>query len=315
VTVAYKAQAENGPEQFPTRQILVIVPFAAGGPTDIVARFVASKLADYLGKPVIVENRPGGSTSIAATAVARAIPDGYALLAVDISVVVAPHLSSNFESSILRDFRSVGETVRSQLLLIVSPALSTPNIADFIKLAKAKPGNIAIGHPGIGTTPHVAAITFMKAANVNPLLVSYRGQAAATADLLSGQISALFTAVPLGTSLAKSGKVLVLGVTGKSRISALPDVPTFEESGIRMTGFENGSWYGIVAPAKTPDDVVAKLNTALNKIAADKEAKEKLIALGLEPSLSTPQEFQALLQDQYYNWGKILSSAGLTEKK
>jgi tripartite-type tricarboxylate transporter receptor subunit TctC len=307
------ANAEDEATRFPSRQITLIVPFAAGGPTDSVARFVASRLTESLGKPVIVENRPGGSTSIASNAVARAAPNGYTLMAVDISFVVAPHLS-NLGVDVLRDFKSVGQSAKSQLLLIVSPALSTHTVADFIKLVQAKPEAVTIGHPGIGTTPHVAAITFMNAARINPLLVSYRGQAAAINDLLGGQISALFAAVPLGAGLAKNGKVQVLGLTGAKRISALPDVPTFDESGIRMTGFEGGSWYGIVAPAKTPDDVVAKLNTALNKIADDKEVKEKLVALGLEPSISTPQEFQALIQDQYTYWGKMLRPAGVGPK-
>ncbi len=313
LTAAGGVRAEDEDKRFPSRQITLIVPFAAGGPTDSVARFVASRLAEILGKPVIVENRPGGSTSIASTAVARAAPNGYTLLAVDISFVVAPHLS-NLGVDTLRDFKPVGPSAKSQLLLVVSPSLSVHNVADFIKLAQTKPEAVTIGHPGIGTTPHVAAITFMNTARINPLLVSYRGQASAINDLLGGQISALFTAVPLGAGLANSGKVQALGVTGPKRVSALPDVPTFQESGIQMTGFEGGSWYGIVAPAKTPDDIVAKLNTALNQIADDKEAKEKFVALGLEPSIGTPQEFQALIQDQYVYWGKTLRAAGLTTK-
>lgn len=300
-------------EAFPSRQITIIVPFGAGGPTDAVARFVAAKLSDNLGKPVIVENRPGGSTSIASTAVARAAPDGYTLMAVDISFAVAPHLS-NVGVDTLKDFRSVGQSVKSQLLLIVSPNLSTPTVADFIKLAKAKPESISIGHPGVGTTPHVAAVTFMKAAGINPLLVSYRGQAAATNDLLGGQISAIFTAVPLGAGLAKSGKAQALGVTGVKRLGALPDVPTFGERGIKMTGFDGGSWYGLVAPAKTPDAVIAKLNAALNKFAVDKEARDKLEALGLEPNVGTPEAFQTLIGDQYKYWGDMLRPAAATPK-
>ncbi len=306
-----RAYAEEG---FPSRQITLVVPFAAGGPTDSVARFAASAISESLGKSVIVENRPGGSTLIASRAVARAEPDGYTLMAFDISCVVAPHLF-NFDIDVLNDFKAVGQSVKSQLLLIVSPTLSTPTIADFIKLAKQKPEAITIGHPGIGATPHVAAITFMKAAGINPLLVSYRGQANATNDLLGGQISALFTAVPLGVGLAKSGKAQVLGVTGAKRISALPDVPTFDEAGIRMTGFEGGSWYGIVAPAKTPDDVIAKLNAALNKLGEDKEVRAKLDALGLEPSPGTPQAFQSLIQNQYRYWGEMLRSAGVASEK
>jgi len=311
---ASDAYAEEDAAQFPSRHITVIVPFAAGGPTDSIARVVAAGLGEALGKQVIVENLPGASTSIAAKTVARAVPDGYTLMAVDISFAVTPHIFSNLGVDPLKDFKAVGHSAKSQFLLIVSPALSTPTIADFIKLANTKREAVTIGHTGIGTTPYVAAITFMNASGINPLLVSYRGAAEATNDLLGGQISALFSAVVMATGLAKDGKVQVLGVTGAKRISTLPDVPTFEESGIRMTGFEGGSWYGIVAPAKTPDDIVAKLNAALYKVAENKEIKERLAALGVEPSVGTPQEFQGFIETQYTNWGKVLRAAGVMAK-
>jgi tripartite-type tricarboxylate transporter receptor subunit TctC len=314
IACASNAYAGEDAARFPSRRITLVVPFGAGGPTDSVARLVASGLSEILGTPVIVDNRPGASTSIGATAVARAIPDGYTLMAVDISFVVTPHVFPNLGVDPLKDFKPVGQSAKSQFLMVVSPALHTPTVADFVKLAKTKPEAITIGHAGIGTTPYVAAETFINATGINPVLVSYRGMAAATNDLLAGQISALFSAVTMGAGLAKEGKVKVLGVTGAKRISELPDVPTFEESGIRMTGLEGGSWYGIVAPAKTPDDIVAKLNAALNKVAEDKEIKRRLAALGVDLSVGTPQEFDALIEAQYTYWGKTLRASGVMPK-
>jgi tripartite-type tricarboxylate transporter receptor subunit TctC len=307
------AQAQDDAAQFPSRQVTLVVPFAAGGPTDSIGRLVASKLSEVLGKPVIVENRPGGSTSIASRAVAQASPDGHTLMAVDISHMVSPHIVASYGVDMLRDFRPIGESGRSQLVLIVSPALGVSSVADLVKLARSKPEAVTIGHPGVGTTPHVAAITFMSATGLNSLLVSYRGQAAATTDLLGGQLSALFTAVPLAAGLAKDGKVHALGVTGPRRLSQLPDVPTFEETGIRIPGFEKGSWYGLVAPAKTPDGIVAKLAAALGKVAEDPELRKRLAALGVEPSVGTPQEFQALMESQFAFWGKTLQAAGVKQ--
>lgn len=311
LTVSNAAYAAVDAERFPSRYITLIVPWGAGGPPDSIARVVASRLSEVLGKPVIVDNRPGASTSIAATTVARAIPDGYTLMQVDMSFVVTPHIFSNMRVDPLKDFKPVGQSAKSEFVLIVSPALSTPTVADFIKLAKTRQEAIMIGHSGIGSTPHLAAITFMKATGINPLLVSYRTIAQATDDVLAGQIAAIFSAEGMAIGLAKSGNVQVLGVTGAERVAELPDVPTFQENGIQMTGFENGSWYGIVAPAETPDDIIAKLNAALNNVTEAKDVKARLAASGVELSVGTPQVFEALIAAQYTYWGKTLRAAGV----
>jgi tripartite-type tricarboxylate transporter receptor subunit TctC len=296
---------------FPSRNITLIVPFAAGGPPDAVARVVAAEMGKTLGKPVIVENRPGASTSLAATTVARAPPDGHTLMAVDISFAVTPHIASNLGVDPLKDFKVVGQSAKSVFALIVSQSLSTPTVADFVRLAKDKPDTVKIGHTGVGTTPHLAAVTFMQATGTDPMLVPYRALADATTNVAGGHISAVFSAASTAISLAKEGRVQVLGVTGNKRASILPDVPTFAENGIRMTGFEDGSWYGIVAPAGTPDDIVAKLNDALNQAADDKGAREKLAAAGLELAGSTPQAFRDFIAAQHAYWGATLRAAGV----
>jgi tripartite-type tricarboxylate transporter receptor subunit TctC len=297
--------------QFPSRFITLVVPWGPGGPPDVIARIIASRLSEVLGQPIIVDNRPGASSSIAALDVARAVPDGYTLLHVDISLVVAPHLFSNMRVDPLVDFRPVGQSARSQFVLIVSPNLSTPTVGDFVKLAKTKSEAVTIGHSGIGTTPHLAAITFTKATGINPLLVSYRTIAQAADDVMAGQISAIFSAAAQGIGLAKGGKVQVLGVTGTARLDELPNVPTFGESGITMTGFENGSWYGIVAPAKTPNETVDKINRALRSVGEDKKVQGILAAAGAQLSLGTPEEFRTLIASQYTYWGDMLQTAGV----
>lgn len=309
------AYAVTDPERFPSRYITLLVPWGPGGPPDSIARVVAFGLSETLGKPVIVDNRPGASTSIAATAVARAVPDGYTLMQVDMSFAVTPHIFSNIRVDPLKDFKPVGLSAKSEFVLIASPALSTPTIADFIKLAKTQQQAITIGHSGIGSTPHLAAITFIKATGINPLLVPYRTIAQATEDVLTGQISALFSAEAMAIGLANSGKIKVLGVTGDKHAAELPDVPTFKEAGIEMAGFENGSWYGIVAPANTPDDIISKLNAALTTIAKTAELKQKLAASGAELRVDTPQEFSDLIAAQYAYWKNTLRAAGVTPQE
>ena len=304
-----RARAEGEP--FPSHYISVIVPFGAGGPPDVIARIIAAKLSEVLGKPVVVDNRPGASSSLAATDVARSPADGYTLLLADMSFVVAPHLFANMRVNPLTDFAPVGQSAKSQFALMVSPNLGTPTLAEFIKLAKPKGEGVTIGHAGIGTTPHLAAITFTKAAGISPLLISYRAITQAADDVLAGQISGYFSAAAQGIGLAKSGKVEVLGITGETRLNEMPDVPTFKENGIVMTGFENGSWYGLVAPAKTPPDVLAKLNAALKSLGDVKETKDALAKIGAQLSVGTPDEFATFLKAQYVYWGDTLQAAGV----
>jgi tripartite-type tricarboxylate transporter receptor subunit TctC len=304
------AAAEDA-AQFPSRNITLIVPFGAGGPPDSIARVVAAGLSENLGKPVIVENRPGASTGIAANAVARAAPDGHTLMAVDISFAVTPHIASNLGVDPFKDFKPVGLSAKSVFTLLASPALHAPTLADFLKLAKAKGEDIEIGHTGVGTTPHLAAVTFIKAAGIAPLLVPYRTVSEATNNVIAGHISAVFSAASTAIGLAGQNKVNILGVTGTKRLGALPDTPTFQENGIKMVGFEGGSWYGIVAPAGTPDPIVAKLNAALAKTVRNENMKQKLMAAGIELSSSTPEEFGTFIHTQYTYWGETLRAAGI----
>lgn len=304
------AKAENTAAQFPSRDITIIVPFGAGGPPDSIARVVAAGLSKNLGKPVIVENRPGASTALASKAVARSEPNGTTLMAVDISFAVAPHIASNLGVDPFKDFKPIGLSAKSVFTLLVAPSLGTPTMAEFLKLAKAKGQELQIAHTGIGTTPHLAAMTFVKATGINPLLVPYRTIAEAANNVVAGHISATFSAASTAIGLG-NGKANILGVTGSKRLAGLPDTPTFAESGIKMTGFENGSWYGLVAPAGTPDAIIAKLNAALMATVQDKAVADKLMASGIELSGSTPEEFGSFTKTQFNYWGETLRAAGI----
>jgi tripartite-type tricarboxylate transporter receptor subunit TctC len=311
---ATAAEAKDDATDFPAKNILLLVPFGAGGTPDVVARSVANELSIVLGKPIIVENRPGASTSLAATAVARAAPDGHTLMAVDISFAVTPHIAANLGVDPLKDFRPVGQTAKSVFMLIASSSLSTPTLPEFIALIKAKKEAVTIAHTGVGTTPHLAALTFMTSAGVAPLLVPFRGIADAVNNMLAGHISAGFSAANTGIAHVGSGRVYLLGVTGVKRMPVLPDVPTFAEHGIRMTGFENGSWYGIVAPAATPDPIVMKLHAAIEQVARNRDLQSKFASSGPELTSSTPKEFAAFITSQYDYWGQTLRNGGTTPK-
>jgi tripartite-type tricarboxylate transporter receptor subunit TctC len=303
------ASAQESAAQFPARDITIIVPFGAGGPPDSVARVVAAGLSQRLGKPVIVENRPGASSGLASRATARAEPNGYTLMAVDISFAVAPHIASNLGTDLFKDFKPIGLSAKSVFTLLVAPSLGVSNLAEFIKLAQTRGQDLQIGHTGVGTTPYLAAVTFMRSTGINPLLVPYRAVAEATNNVVAGHIAGVFSAA--STAVGVGDKAKVLGVTGSKRLASLPDVPTFQESGIQMIGFENGSWYGLVAPAGTPDSIIAKLNSALMGTVQDQAVATKLMASGLELSGSSPAEFGDFIKTQYIYWGETLRAAGI----
>ena len=288
----------------------IVVPFGPGGPPDVIARIIARGLEKELKQPVIVENMPGGSTAIAARAVARAEPDGCTLLAVDISFTVASHVTPNYGLDPQKDFTAVGMTARSPFSFIVSNSVSAQNLRAFIQIAKAKPNELTIGHSGVGTTPHLAALSFIDAASIDVRLVPYRQIRDATTNVIGGLISGVFSAANTAIGVKSSDRVRILAITGDRRLPQLPDVPTFAESGIDMRGFENGSWFGLAAPAKTPENIIARINEALVKAAQDKDGQDKLAASGTTLSVNGPKEFGTLIANQSRFWLERLKAVG-----
>ncbi|WP_295850460.1 tripartite tricarboxylate transporter substrate binding protein [Tardiphaga sp.] len=303
-----QAQDDAG---YPARSIKIIVAFPPGGGPDPIARIVASSLERRLGKPVVVENMPGGSGAIAARAAARAAADGYTLLLADMSFIVAPHTMANFGVKPLKDFEPIGWAATSPFTMIVSAAVPASNLAEYINIAKAKPGEMMIGHAGIGSTPHLAAVSFVRSAAIEPRYIPYRGASDAMSNAMSGLISSLFSSASLGISASGNDKLKVLGLTGNHRLKMMPNVPTFAESGIKMRGFEDGAWFGILAPAGTPQPIIAKLNGALNDMKSDTDMKVRFDAIGAEFKGGSSKAYHDFMVEQDVLWATTLDELGV----
>lgn len=293
-------------EEFPSRYIKLIVPYAAGGPTDINARLLAPSIGEALGQNVVVENRGGAGTIVGTNVVANAAPDGYTLLYADLGLAVS-HLIGDAPYDPQKAFVPVAMVGRSWLVLTANPNVPVKSVAELLALAKQKPDQLHFASGGLGSPPHLAGIALNKAANINLVHVAYRGSGPALVDVLGGQIEFLFLGPTASGPYIKSGQLRALAVTGKERLKLLPDVPTFVESGISLGAIDNGTWFGIVAPAGTPPDVVAKLNSAVNKALREPNVRENFEKNNIVTAGGTPEEFGALLNSQWTYWKDALA--------
>lgn len=300
--IPYVARAQT----YPARPVHLIVGFAPGGFTDITARLIGAWLSERLGQQFIVENRPGASSNIAATAVVRAAPDGYTLLiAGDVNAsnaTIYDNLSFNF----LRDITPVASIDHAPFVMVVNPSSSTKTVAEFITYAKANAGKINMGASGPGSASQLYGELFKALTGIDMVAVQYRGVAVALPDLLSGRLDVIF--LPVASAMGQIGKLRPLGVTSSARVAILPDVPTIGEF---VPGYEATGWSGIVAPANTPPAIVATLNRHVGAALADATFKAKLAELGLEPFPSTSAEFGRFIAEQTEKWGKIIRTAGI----
>jgi tripartite-type tricarboxylate transporter receptor subunit TctC len=295
---------------FPTRTVTLMVGFAPGGGTDIAARIVAKPLATEFGQQVVVENRAGAGGNIATGAVARAAPDGYLIsLATISSLTVQPLLNPKLPYDPRRDLAPLTMGVVFANVLVVHPSVPAKTVAEFVALARAKPGTIGYGTSGIGTTGHLAGELFRLMAQAPIVHVPYKGGGPAMTDLLGGQIPASFASAPSALPQVKAGKIRALATTGATRSSFLPDVPTIAESG--YPGYEATNWYAFVAPAKTPKDVVERLNRDLVKVLSTPDIREQLLGNGMEPQPSTPEELARYIDREFATWGRVVKEAGI----
>ncbi|HEX4411433.1 MAG TPA: tripartite tricarboxylate transporter substrate binding protein [Xanthobacteraceae bacterium] len=292
---------------FPSRPVKIIVAFPPGGGPDPLARIVAAGLEQRLGEPFVVENVPGANGAMAARNTIHGGPDGYTLLFADMTFIASPHVTADFGVNPLKDFEPVGWVAASPFSLITSSLLPAASVADFIKLTKANPDGILVGHAGIGTTPYLAAISFTEAADIHPRLVGYKGVADAMTNAMAGIISGVFSAGPAAISASHNDKLKVLAVTGTKRMMQLPDVPTFGEGGIALRGFESGAWFGLMAPAGTPEEILERINTALNDSTNDPTIQAKFLSAGAETKSGPPSDFGKLLIQQDELWGRALT--------
>ncbi|HKE38922.1 MAG TPA: tripartite tricarboxylate transporter substrate binding protein [Casimicrobiaceae bacterium] len=299
----------SGAQGYPNHAIRLVVPFPAGGTTDILARAVAQKLTEAVGQSVVVDNRPGAGGNIGADVVAKSAPDGYTLLMGTVGThAINPSLYAKMPYDHVKDFVPVVLVAGVPNVLVVNPSLPVNSVADLIKLAKSKPGSINFASSGNGTSIHLSGELFKTMAGVDMTHVPYKGSAPALTDLIGGQVQVMFDNLPSSLPYIKAGKLRAIAVTSLKRAPALPDVPTISESG--LPGFEASSWFGVLAPAGTPPAVVTRLNSEVNKWLQTPEAKEQLLAQGAQAAGDTPEQFAAFIRSETEKWAKVVKASG-----
>lgn len=296
-------------QAWPTKPIKVIVPFAAGGATDTIGRFMAERLSKEVGQAVVVENRAGANGAIGAEFVARADPDGYTLLAVTAGThAINKSLYKNLPYDPVKDFTHVGFFGTSPNVVVVNPQLPATNIRELIDYAKKNPGKISFGSAGSGSTLHLAGELFKSLAGIDIVHVPYKGGSAAQVDLLAGNIQLMFDSLSTAIPHVRAGKVRALAVTGDQRSRALPELPTVAEAG--LAGYVATAWFGFVGPAGMPRDVTRKLNDAINRILRTEDARKQFATFGADPVPKTPEEFRAHVEAETAKWAKVVEASG-----
>jgi tripartite-type tricarboxylate transporter receptor subunit TctC len=289
-------------QDYPSQPIRILVGFAAGGGTDILARDVGAQLQKAWGKPVIVENRPGANGNIATTELARSAPDGYTLLVTVPSLITNALLDPNFKYKPLEDFTPVTVIATAPYVVTVNPNFPAKNIPELIALAKEKPGSINFGSPGVASSPHLTAELFDAAAGISMTHIPYRGASEVVNDVISGQISLSFFTTLQVMPLLKDGRLRGLAVTSSQRSKLLPDLPTVSES---VPGYESDAWWAMFAPRDTPQAIVTKLQQEISRILNTPEMKERLAAFSAEPGGNTPEQFAEDMKREYAAWQEL----------
>ncbi|HZR02184.1 MAG TPA: tripartite tricarboxylate transporter substrate binding protein [Burkholderiales bacterium] len=294
---------------YPVKPVRIIVGFAPGGSVDIVARLIAQKLGETLGQPFVVENKPGATGFIAAEYVAKSAPDGYTLLMGATGLTAGVSIYAKLPFDLLHDFAPVAHIANQANVLIVNPTLPAKSVADFISVAKSRPGKLNYGSTGTGSSLHMAAEMFSMMTGASMVHVPYKGSAPALTDLAGGQLDAMFENVPTAIPFIQSGKVRALAVTSTQRSAMLPDIPTMQDAG--LSGYDFHGWLGVLAPAGTPKEVVAKLNAEIDR-AIKGDLNKKLLDLGLDVVSGTPEQFASYMRQDIDTYAKIVKAAGIT---
>jgi tripartite-type tricarboxylate transporter receptor subunit TctC len=303
-------QAGAQPAKYPDRPVRMVVGFTAGGGTDVVARILAQKISERLGQSVLVENRTGASGMIAGDLVAKSVPDGYTLMmGTQTTFAVAPALYRKTTLDPARDFAGIAMSAVSPLVLVVHPAVPAHSVKDVIAMAKAKPGAVNYGSGGLGTSPHMSGELFQAVAGIKLAHVAYRGEAPAINDVIGGQIPFMFSNLSAIVGNVRAGQLRAVGVTSAKRAPALPDVPTLAESG--LPGFEVETWFALVAPAGTPQEVRARLNAEIKRALALPDVKQRYVDLGMTAEDSTPESVDAYIKSEIAKWTKVIKDADI----
>ena len=294
-------------QDYPNRPVKIIVPFAAGGPADVYARFLGQRLQEALGQPFVVDDRPGGGSVVGTDAAAKSAPDGYTLLLMSNTHTVNESLMPNKPFALSRDFVPVAPINYSDLVMVVHPTVPAKSVAEFIALAKAQPGKLNYASSGPGTPYHMAGELFKAMAGVDIVHVPYRGSSGARTDIIGGQVQMMFDAVTTMSEHVKAGQVRALGMSGKARSTVLPDVPTVGET---VPGYEATIWIGLIAPKGTPPAIVNRLNAEITKIVSRADVRRDWAAQGAVAMTMTPEEFGKYIADDIVKWERIVKISG-----
>ncbi|MBV7482757.1 tripartite tricarboxylate transporter substrate binding protein [Bordetella sp. BOR01] len=301
--------AATATEDYPSRPIRLIVPFAPGGGADVLARIVGQKLGENLKQPVLIENRSGAGGNLGTDLVAKAEPDGYTLvLGVVGPISINVSLFDSLPYDPVKDLAPITQAVMVTNLLVINPGLKVDSVAELIELAKSKPGTLSFASGGTGTAGHLAGELFKTMAGVDITHVPYRGSGPAINDLIGGQVQLFFDNMPSALPQARSGRLKALGVTTARRSSAAPDIPTIAESG--LPGFEANNWYGFLTAAGTPKPIIDKLNREIVRVLNMPDVKERLVAMGAEVIGNTPEEFALVIREEIPKWRQVVQDSG-----
>jgi tripartite-type tricarboxylate transporter receptor subunit TctC len=302
---AAAAQAQG----YPSRPVTIVVPFGAGGPADIYARFLGQRMQEPLGQPIVVENRPGGGSVVGSNAVARSAPDGYTLLMMSNTHTVNETLIPNKPFVLLRDLAPVAPVNYSDLLLVVHPSVPANNLKELIALARSQPGKMNYASSGPGTPYHMAGELFKSLAGVDVVHVPYKGSDGARIGILGGQVQMMFDAITTMAPNVRAGKLKGFGTSGRARSSVLPDVPTVAEAGV--PGYEATIWLGVMAPAGSPKPIIDRLNAEITRVTGRAEVKEAWGKQGATALSMTPEQFGQYLREDIAKWAKVIAQAGI----
>ena len=302
---------QSGAQPYPSKPIKLVVPFPPGGVADIIARPLAESLSNYLGQSVVVDNKGGATGTIGASFVANAPPDGYTLLlGTSNEITMSPTLFKTLPYDPNTAFTPITPVGDFPNVLVVGPSITSKNFNEFIELIRSKPNRITFASSGTGSTNHLTAVLFANQAKLDIVNVPYRGGGPALADLLGGQVDALFATLPSAMAQIKAGKLRALAVTGNARSATLPEVPTIKELGI--PGVTVTTWNGVLAPAKLPPKLAKQLQEAIVHVAEEPGFKEKMLSVGVEPTTSSSAEFSARIRTEYEKWSTLIKRSGMT---
>ena len=307
--VFFAGSPDAGAQGYPTRPVRMIVPFPPGGGTDILARIVAQKLGERLGQQVIVDNRPGAGTNIGMELAARAVPDGYTLLMASIGVAANPSLYPKMPFDPVRDLAPVTLVAIAPTVLAVHPSVSARTVKQFISLVQSKPGQLNYGSYGSGSGAHLAAELFKLTTGLDIVHVPYKGGGPAITALMSGEVQMVFSSMLPVMPHLKSGRLVAIAIASAKRTAALPDLPTFRESGI---DYETGTWFGVLVPTGTPKEIVAKLHGEIARIVKLPDVQERIAGEGADPIGNTPAEFQAFIRSEAAKAAKVVKAAKIS---